>query len=94
MGRLASVGPLDGNLSCMRTILALCGLGLLSFGAGCANELREAHLSDPVVGQDGTVWWAEHRAHERGANATRVIMCRRGERPVCVRVRPVDSGAR
>lgn len=73
----------------------IVGLVLATLPACGAGALRESHLSDPVVTDDGTVWWAEHRAHARGTeNRTRVIMCRRGERPVCIRVQPVDGSAR
>lgn len=71
-------------------------LGCIVVGAlvGCGTgRLRDAHLSDPVVTADGTVWWAEHRARERG-NEVRVIMCQRGARPVCVRIRPEDAPPR
>lgn len=71
-----------------------CAFGIILTVAGCGGGLREAHLSDPVVTDDGTVWWAEHRASERGSNDVRVVMCQRGSRPVCVRVRPVDAAAR
>lgn len=77
----------------MRRLVSM-GLVLATLPACGAGALREAHLSDPVVTDDGTVWWAEHRAHARGDNQTRVIMCRRGERPVCIRVQPVDGSAR
>ncbi|GAB5547849.1 MAG: hypothetical protein SangKO_076090 [Sandaracinaceae bacterium] len=77
----------------MRSVLILAGLSLLALGAGCGGPLREANLSSPILGDDGTVWWAEHRANARGSNDVRIIMCRPGERPVCVRVRPVDSEA-
>lgn len=67
----------------MMLILANCGTG----------RLREAYLSNPIVTPDGTVWWAEQRVGER-ANDTRVIMCERGARPVCVRLRPEDVSPR
>jgi hypothetical protein len=45
-----------------------------------------------VTGPHGeeTVWWAEHRANERGYNDSRVIACRGGQRPICVRMRVAD----
>ena len=67
---------------------AFVAIGLCCLPACGGNPLREANLSEPVVTDDGTVWWAEHRAREYGDNDTRIIMCRRGETPVCVRTRP------
>jgi hypothetical protein len=72
------------RLACLASALLL----------GCGGRLVESHLSDPVVTPDGVVWWAEHRANSRGYNDTRVIMCQRGSRPVCVRVRPAEGRAR
>ncbi|HEY8431778.1 MAG TPA: hypothetical protein VIL20_25535 [Sandaracinaceae bacterium] len=74
----------------MRTRLASALLLL----AACGGPLRSAHLSEPAVTDDGTVYWLEMRAREHGPNEVRVIMGPRGARPVCVRARPEDVAAR
>jgi len=75
----------------MRIVLAV-SLLLLALPACSRGALVDTQLSPPITtGTEGdeVVWWAEHRAHER-SNDTRVIMCQRGQRPVCVRLRAED----
>lgn len=65
-----------------------------SAALGCGGALRQADVTPPAVTEDGTVWWLDMRAAARGSNDVHVIMCRRGERPVCVRVRPENAPPR
>jgi hypothetical protein len=74
----------------MRGWIIIAAVAALLVLPACGSSFVQANLSAPAVTEDGTVWWAEHRANERGYNDTRIIMCKRGEDPVCIRLRPGD----
>lgn len=74
-----------------RTVLLACAL----LNVGCGAVVRRAsHLTEAVVTNDGTVFWADYRAAAHGDNDVHVTMCRPGQRPVCVRFRPEPGRAR
>jgi hypothetical protein len=78
----------------MRRFVLLAAFVAVSLGsAGCRSRFVESNLSAPAVtGPPGgeVVWWAEHRASERGDNDTRVIICRYAADPPCIRTRVRD----
>ena len=73
---------------------ALAMLALLSLPAcGGGGAYIAAPATASAVTSDDTVWFYDARGAREG-NQAHVTMCRRGERPVCVRFTPAAGTSR